>query len=255
MPGTGLRVRQRHQTHVGQLALARIDQLHRNDVVTPSEAAEHGLPAFGKEVGDQKEHRPPAEQRLELGEATGQIGAPRRRLVGQQLADHAQDLSAPLARRNVALQVIGKKRRTHPVVAARGRECQHRADLHRQRALGAPPGAECAGRAVVHGKENGELTLLQEPLDIGGAEAGGDVPVDGTDVVARLVLAHFGELDAAPAKGARVLPGHDVADEVPGRDLDPPDLGGDLLGVHGTGTAASRRCRRASGPTPSASAR
>ena len=108
---------------------------------------------------------------------------------------------------------------------------------------------------MVGHEEHGELALLEIALDVGRAEAGGDVPVDGADVVAGLVLAHFGELDPAAAERAGVLAGHDVAHEVAGGDLQPPHLARDLLRTHGTGTASRIRRTTSSGPMPSASAR
>src|SRR5262249_23187064 len=104
-------------------------------------------------------------------------------------------------------------------------------------------------------EQDRELALLEIPLDVRGPQARGDVPIDGAHVVARLVLAHLGELDPAAAKGARVFPRHDVAHQVAGGDLDPPDLARGLLGRHGPGAASKMRWSRASGPMFSASAR
>ena len=115
--------------------------------------------------------------------------------------------------------------------------------------------AEPAGGAPVHHEQHGELALLEVALDEGRAEPGGDVPVDGADVVAGLVLAHLGELHAAAAERARVFARDDVPHEVAGGDLEPPDLARDFLGRHGTGTASKIRRSSSSGPMPSASAR
>src|SRR5579864_3690392 len=232
-PGAGLRVLKRHRPHVGQLPLARVYQLHGDDVVTPGEPAEHGAPAVGEEVGDEEEHRAAPEQRLQGEQAAGQVGAAPGRLVPEQLADDAQHLAPALAWQHVALQPVGEERGPDPVVVPGGGEGEHGADLDREGALGPAPRAEGAGRAVVHGEKDGELALLEEALDVGRAQARGDVPVDHADVVARLVLAYLGELHAAAPEGARVFAGDDVADQMSGRDLDPPDLGGDFLGTHG----------------------
>ena len=109
---------------------------------------------------------------------------------------------------------------------------------------------------MVDHEQHGELALLEVALHVGRAEPGGDVPVDGADVVARLVLAHLGELDPAAAERAGVLAGHDVAHEVAGGDLDPPHLARDLLRASWhrhrlEDPAAAPR----PGPCPSASAR
>jgi hypothetical protein len=109
--------------------------------------------------------------------------------------------------------------------------------------------------AGVHHEEHRKLTLLEVPFDVGRSQTSGDVPVNGPDVVPRLVLADLGELHPPAPERAGVLACNDVAHEVAGGDLEPPDLSHDLVGAHGTGTLSKIRCNSASDPTPSASAR
>ena len=85
-------------------------------------------------------------------------------------------------------------------------------------------GAEGPGGAGVDGEEDRQLPLLAEPLDERRAGPRGDVPVDGADVVARLILADFVELHAPAAEHALVLAGEEVVDRAVGDDLDPSDL-------------------------------
>ena len=81
------------------------------------------------------------------------------------------------------------------------------------------------GRArLVHQQHQGQLALLGEGLDVGAAQPGRDVPVDGAEVVARLVGAHLGELHPLPAEDRAVLAGEQRADEPAGAELDALDL-------------------------------
>ena len=58
------------------------------------------------------------------------------RLEKQDFADHAQDVAAPLARRDEVLNLIREEQEPHLVVVADRRERQHAGDLGRQFALG-----------------------------------------------------------------------------------------------------------------------
>ena len=73
--------------------------------------------------------------------------------------------------------------------------------------VAAAGGGESARAGEIDGEHDGELALFDEALDERLARAGGHVPVDGAHVVARLVLAHVGELDAAALEGRVVLSG------------------------------------------------
>jgi len=59
---------------------------------------------------------------------------------------------------------------------------------------------------LIHDEEDRELALLHERLHEGMAHPGRDVPVDGTEVVALLILAHLREFDALPAEDERYSP-------------------------------------------------
>ena len=62
-------------------------------------------------------------------------------------------------------------------------------------------------------------SLLNELLDVRHSAAGGDVPVDRANVIARLVLAHLRELDAASVKGGVVVAGEAEANEPRAEDF------------------------------------
>src|SRR5690606_19355151 len=116
--------------------------------------------------------------------------------------------------------------------------------------------------------------LFLELLDIGFAHARRDVPVDRAHFVARLVLAHFRELEARSAKGRSISAGERGVDELVRADLDLLHARHQLRREHarplrgpgvtrvdssghgprvdqGTGTVSSTRATRASESSPS----
>src|SRR5947208_2512747 len=74
-------------------------------------------------------------------------------------------------------------------------------------ALAPAPRAEAHGAGDVDGHDHGEVALLDELLHVRHTAARRDVPVDDADVVARLILAHLRELDAATMEGGVVVAG------------------------------------------------
>ena len=99
-----------------------------------------------------------------------------------------------------------------PVVVADGAEGQHGGQLGGDLALLLQPRAELVAAAAIDDQHHGQLALLDEALDERMAHAGGDVPVDGADVVAGLVLAHLLEGDAGALEDAVVLAAEQVLD-------------------------------------------
>ena len=104
-------------------------------------------------------------------------------------------------------------------------------------------------------KQDREFALFVVPAQVGDAEPRRDAPVDGADVVARLVLAHVLELDAAAAEGTRVVARREVAHQPAGREFESPHLLGDLVRDHGTAICPRIRSTIWSVVTLSASAR
>src|SRR5262249_31162236 len=95
-----------------------------------------------------------------------------------------------------------------------------------------------------------ELTLFAERLDERRPCAGGDVPVDRTDLVAGDVLADGVELHPASLEDAEVLAGEQVIDLAARDDLDPPHFFENILELsrrHGSrrqGTGTDSRTLR-----------
>ena len=82
-------------------------------------------------------------------------------------------------------------------------------------------------------QQDGQLAFLDEALDEGMAHAGGDVPVDGADVVAGLILADLLEGDAAALEDGVIFAAEQVLDGPPGLQLQATNLTQHFTRKHG----------------------
>ncbi len=174
---------------------------------------------------------------------------------GEQFTQHAEGVAASLPGRHHAAEAIAEEGGADAIVRVRRGEGEHRGHLGRKLRPGAPPAANLGRGALVHQQEDREFALLVMPAQVGDAEPRRDAPVDGADVVARLVLAHVLELDAAAAEGAGVVAGREVAHQPARREFESPHLFGDLVRDHGTAICPRIRSTIWSVVTLSASAR
>ena len=71
-----------------------------------------------------------------------------------------------------------------------------------------------------------EIPLLDELPHVRCTASGGDLPVDGADVVPDLISAHVGELEAAPQIDRGVLAAEEGLHEAPGSQLEPANPSG-----------------------------
>src|SRR5205085_7157140 len=100
--------------------------------------------------------------------------------------------------------------------------------------------AELVAAAAIDRQDDGQFALLDEALDERVAHAGGDVPVDGADVVAGLVLADLLERDAGALEDAVVLAAEQILDGAARLELEAADLADDFMRQHGGGTARAK---------------
>src|SRR5262249_36741230 len=94
------------------------------------------------------------------------------------------------------------------------------------------PRAEALAAADIDDEQQRQLALLDEALDERMAHAGGDVPVDAADIVARLVLAHLFECYAAPLEDAAIGPAEQILDGPAGPQLQSPHLAAKIAREH-----------------------
>ncbi len=173
----------------------------------------------------------------------------------EQFTQYAEGVAATLLRRHHPAESITEEGRADAVVRMGRREGEHRGHLGRELRPGAPPASNLGRRALIHQQEDGEFALFVMPAQVGDAEPRSDAPVDGADVVTRLVLAYVLELDAAAAEGTCVVAGREVAHQPARREFESPHLFGDLVRDHGTAICPRIRSTIWSVVTLSASAR
>ena len=134
-------------------------------------------------------------------------GACGRRGLRQQVVDEPQDLDAAAAGGDRPLDPAPVEHRADAVAVARQqpRERRHEVDQHAPlQALGIR-GAEVDRRAQVEQEPRRDLAVLEVLADVRRVHPRRDVPVDVAHVVAVLVFAQVGEVDAVAAEQAPVI--------------------------------------------------
>ena len=94
------------------------------------------------------------------------------------------------------------------------------------------PGAEPLARGHVHDQQEGQFPLLDVPLDERVAGPRGHVPVDGSHVVAGLVLANLLEREPGPLERRVVLPAQERLHQPTGAEMEAANLPQDIGGEH-----------------------
>ena len=139
--------------------------------------------------------------------------------------------------------LVLEQQQSHLVVVLDGREREKSRQLDSRIAFRAACRAEVEGCAHIDQEHDRELTLLDVALDVRRADPGGDVPVDGPDIVARNVRANLVELHAAAFEHRHVGAGEDVGHLPPGGHLDALDLANDVRGQQPTACSGLSHAR------------
>ncbi len=137
-------------------------------------------------------------------------------------------MATPFLGRHELLDPVREEQQANSVVVLDRRHCDHRRDLCRCLGLEAAPRTELCRTRQVDSEENRELTLLRVFLYEWMSHAGGDVPIDGAEVIARRVLAHLGELHPLALKDRLVFAAEQRVDQSARPQLDQLDLTQDL---------------------------
>ena len=127
--------------------------------------------------------------------------------LAEQVLDEAQDLDAPAASGDGVLDAAAVEHGADPVAAPGEQPGERRHEVDEDRPLEAigVDGAEVHRGAEVEQEPRGDLAILVVLADVRRVHPGGDVPVDVPDVVAGLVLAQRGEVDAVAVEQAPVV--------------------------------------------------
>ena len=231
----GLGVLEHEQPQVGQLRFQRILQPHRDDFVPLGELAERPLPARrADEVRDDEQERAPVDevegalqQCVELRALA--FGQRRALLHGVQDGEH---LAPAGARRDHVVHVEAVEDRADAVAVAREEARQQRDEIGRQRALLHVLRAEVDRARKVEQEPAGDLAILVVLAHVRGLQPRGDVPVDVAHVVAVLVLADIGEIQAEAAEEGPVIAVQQPVETADHRPLEAPQ---DRLRIAGRG--------------------
>ena len=115
--------------------------------------------------------------------------------------------------RNVALHAVGKEEHADAIGILDGRKREDSRQLRRDVALAPVDGTEGHGAGDVDDHQHREIALLDELLHVREPGAGRDVPIDGADVVARLIFTDLRELDPTTMECGVVIAGEPGTDQ------------------------------------------
>ena len=197
----------------------------------------------GEEVAHHEHHGAAAQEPCHVAQRQRDVGPAAAGPERERLRDQPQAVLAPAARRHESLDPIGEEEQSGPVAVLQRAEDEQRGDLrgHFRLRLRREPGR--LRGAAVDRDERGQLALLDEDLHERLADACRHVPVDGADLVARLVRPDLAERHPASLEH-RVVPARQGVEHGPaGGDLDAPDLPDQLCWRSHQGTSIFSRIR------------
>ena len=146
---------------------------------------------------------------------------------------------------------------------------EHTGGFRSEFALGIRHRTEVRGGADIDHEQDREFAFFGEEFHMGFSGAGGDVPINGADVVAGNVVSNTIKIHAAALEDTGVAPGERIIDETIRADFHAPDAAEDFRSAsfvldadrrvgfrfdHGTGNSSRMRVMIFSLSSPSASA-
>ena len=133
-------------------------------------------------------------------------------------------MAAPFLRGDIKLYLVGENQKAHFIIVLRGGKRQHGTELGGKLILCLVDRSKISASAEVNGEEDGHLAFLDESLDVGLACTGGNIPVDGANVIAGCIFAYLIELHAPSFEDTFVLAGKARVDRPGGVYLNLPDF-------------------------------
>ena len=213
------------QTDVGQLGNSFIIDLNGYDVVLvgcDGEGLQEGM--LVEEVAQHEGDASPLDGSRHILEGISDVCLLTLGLVVEEFADDIEDVLAAFLGRDELLNLVGEEDYADLVVVLNGREGERGRNLGHHVTLELLDGTEVETATDVNQQHNRQLAFLLEDLDVRLSKASRHVPLDVANIVAVLVLAHFGESHAAPLEGRVVLARKDVAAQATSLNLNLPDL-------------------------------
>jgi hypothetical protein len=185
-----------------------------------------------REVAKQEYDSPAVQNAAENAERLADARGFGLRLEEQHFSDQAQHMAYPFARWNKTLDTVREVHEANAIVIADGAKSHHCGQLGGNLPLLLAAAAEGLTRASIDGHDDSQLALLHEALHEGVAHARGDVPVNGANVVPRLVFANLLECDAGAFENTAVFPSQKVLDRATRSQLESADLTKQIGGEH-----------------------
>src|ERR1700687_158788 len=204
---SGLRIDEPSDANVGEKALAWILDGYGDDIMTLRQQLERMIDVRLEKIGDDEHDRMLVKHPRDVIDRSQHVRSAANRLQRQKIADDTQHVSSSLPRWNDVLDAIGEQENTNPIVVPDGGHRQHGGKLTGQLALESFYGSESLRSGEIDDEHDRQLALFDVSLDQGPAHPCAYVPVDRPDLIAWLVLAHFGELHALTLEDGSVFAG------------------------------------------------
>lgn len=203
-----------------------------DEVMAASGDAEQITARGHEEIGQEEGDGAAALDLVEEGEGWGEVGSFGGGEEGEDFGDEAQDVGRALGWGDIFFDAVGEEDDADAVLVGDGGEGEESSDFRDEVTFKLGAAAVGEGGGDIDEEDDGQLTFFGELFDIGGAVAGGDVPIDGTDIVTGDVFADLLEFDTLAFEDGVVAAGEDILDGVTGADFDSPNFSDDIPGEH-----------------------
>ena len=213
------------ESNVRQLRNTFIINLNGNDVMFVSsdgQRLQEGM--LVEEVAQHEGNATPLDSPRHVFKGIGDVRLLTLGLVVKEFANDIKDVFATFLGWDELLYLIREEDDAYLVVVLNGRESKRGSNLSYHITLKLLDGTEVEASADVNQQHNCQFAFLLEDFDVRLSETSRHVPLDVANVVAVLVLAHFGESHAAPLEGRMILACKDIAAQTSSLNLNLPDL-------------------------------
>ncbi len=198
----GLWILKGNEADIGDRIFARVTQPNGDDLMAVAKASERRLPTRRcEEVRDDDHERPATDHPAGVIESAGQVGGSAASVAGRTLDRRGklEQVVPPSAGGDDRADTVGEGDEAQSVTAAGQERPSDRCEVGSLVALEHPGGSPVHRCAQIDQQPDVERSLDKSLTDMRPVGPGGDIPVDVADVVARLVLANFGQFEARPA--------------------------------------------------------
>lgn len=236
----GFGVGQFQHAGIRKVALGGIGDGATDEIVLAGDPGEGRIVAVILKVGNQKDDRTAVLNGFKAVKRFCNIGFSGGIFCrGKDFAHDSGNGVASSLRGNLLYDPVGEEDQADIILIVDGCECQKGGDFRCQIGLCAGAGPEIQRAGDIDEELNRQLTLLGIAFDLGNARTGGDIPIDGTHVIAELVFADFIEFDALAFERSMVIPRETLVDESSCQDADRPHFLHEFQRIH-----FGRKCNR-----------